>query len=399
MNTRRHFLRKLSLAGAALGTANLAAAPRPAAAPDVTITDVIPYVMERATFVEVRTDAGISGWGEGDHDNRMLIAEVIERLCKPICVGQSPFASEYIWNRTFYKGEDAGQSGLLTGAIAGVDNALWDLKGKLLDAPAYQLMGGSGMERTLVYGSYGRNKGNGKKTPDEMATEAMAFVDRGYKAVKARMQIRQLGIDPYPDDVFEVVRAVRKAIGDDIILFVDYNNGYTPARAIMQTLKLYEHFNIAGVEEPVTYQNMSDLAQVVEAVPVPVLSGEHTFNRWQARDLMIDGKVDVLNTDAIKAGGISENLKMAHFAAAMDKPIMAHSTRPTLALSANLQVVGAVSNAGRFQEYGGPRRYMNLQELFEDEIRYEDGYLYLPTGPGLGLTVRPEIMERRRLNK
>jgi L-alanine-DL-glutamate epimerase-like enolase superfamily enzyme len=369
------------------------------AAPNVRITDVIPYVMERATFVEVRTDAGVSGWGEGDHDNRMLIAEVVERLCKPICVGQSPFASEYIWNQTFYRGEDAGQSGLLTGAIAGVDNALWDLKGKLLDVPAYKLMGSSGKERTLVYGSYGRNKKGGKKTADEMAAEAMEFVDQGYRAVKARMQIRQLGIDPYPDDVFEVVRAVRKAIGDDIILFVDYNNGYTPARAIMQTLKLYEHFNIAGVEEPVTYQNMSDLAQVVDAVPVPVLSGEHTFNRWQARDLMVEGKVDILNTDAIKAGGISENLKMAHFAAAMDKPIMAHSTRPTLALSANLQVVAAVSNTGRFQEYGGPRRYMNLQELFEEEIRYEDGYLYLPEGPGLGLTVRPEAMERRRLNK
>lgn len=89
-----------------------------------------------------------------------------------------------------------------------------------------------------------------------MAKIAVDFVNQGYKAVKARMQIRQLNIDPYPDDVFEVVKAVRKAIGDDVLLFVDFNNGYRPARAIMQAKKLHEHFSIAGVEEPVTYQKL-----------------------------------------------------------------------------------------------------------------------------------------------
>ncbi|MEL6925036.1 MAG: enolase C-terminal domain-like protein, partial [Bacteroidota bacterium] len=123
---------------------------------------------------------------------------------------------------------------------------------------------------------------------------------------------------------------------------------------------------------------------------------EHEFNKWQVRELILTGKVDVINADAIKAGGITECKKMAAMAEAFDKPIMVHNTRPTLGSAACLQLVASLNNAGRFQEYGGPREYMNLQPYFDNHIEYADGFLKVPQAPGLGLIVNEKKMEALR---
>jgi L-alanine-DL-glutamate epimerase-like enolase superfamily enzyme len=283
---------------------------------------------------------------------------------------------------------------LLTGALAGVDNALWDLKGRLAGQPVWALLGGFQTEKVRLYGSFGRSKSGGWKTPDEMAATAAAFVEQGYGAVKARMQLRLVNVDPYPDPTYDVVRAVRKAVGDNVALFVDFNNGYTPAKAIALGNKLYEHFNIAVVEEPVSYHNCRDLAQVVEALDVPVAAGEHAFNRWQMRDLIVEGKVDIVNTDVIKAGGITENKRIAALAAAFDRPIMAHNTRPTLMSAATLHLLASLPNAARWQESSGPRQEMGLGAFFSNSLRFENGHLYVPQGPGLGLEVNEDALVR-----
>jgi len=367
---------------------------------DVKITKVKPYVFRKATFVKIETDAGVSGWGEADHDYPELVAKVINDICEKEVEGQSPFDSEYMWMQMFFRGEDAGTTGLLPGAIAGVDNALWDLKGKLLNMPVHKLIGGSKIEKVRVYGSYGRSGGkNGQKTAAEMAATGADFVANGYKTIKARMQIRQLNIDPDPDPTFEIIREVRKAIGDDIELFVDFNNGYTPAKAIAMGKKLYEHFNIAALEEPVSYLDYPGLRQVVDALDIPVMAGEHEFNKWQMRDLINIGQVDVINADVIKCAGITECKKIADMAHAFDRPIMVHNARPTLATAASLQLIGAIPNAARVQEYAGKREELELNHLFEDYFTFKDGYLYIPQNPGLGLQVNEVAMDKYKLNK
>ncbi len=364
------------------------------------ITDVKPYVFKNATFVKITTDTGVSGWGEADHDYPKLTAEVIEQICKREVVGQDPFDSEYLWMRMYFRGEDAGTTGLLPGAIAGVDNALWDLKGRLLNLPVHKLSGSYQLDRVRVYGSFGRSGGkSGMRSPQEMAQLAAGFVEQGYQTVKVRMQIRQLDVDPDPDPTFAVVAAVRKMIGDSVELFVDYNNGYTPARAITVSRKLIEHFNIAAVEEPVSYHDYAGLRQVVKALDIPVMAGEHEFNKWQMRDLMTIGQVDIINADLIKCAGFSENRKIAALAHAFDKFIMTHNTRPTLATAASLQLVGSIPNACRVQEYAGARGELGLTSLFQNQIEFKDGYLLMPQGPGLGLQVDEQAMEKLKLNK
>lgn len=403
--TRKRFLQTLGLAAPALAFSppnweEIREHHRPKGeAPQVMITDVKCYVMHRAVFVKVETDAGVSGWGEADHDYTRLIAAVVDKICKPLILGENPFEHEYLWNKMYFHGIEAGNSGLLPGAIAGVDNALWDLKGKLLNMPVHQLLGGNKVEKIRVYGSFARGEDpKTRKDPEQMAQTALQFIEQGYTTIKARMQIREHNLDPEPDETFEIVKAIRKAVGDKIELFVDYNNGYSSAKAIVLTNKLYEHFNIAAVEEPVSHQNYHELRKVVDAVHIPVMAGEHEYNKWQFRDLILIGGADVLNTDVIKCGGISECKKVAVLAECFNRKIMVHNARPTLATAASLQLVATLNNAARVQEYGGKRKELGLAPLFDNYFDIRDGYIYLPKEPGLGLVVNEAAMEQMKIN-
>ncbi len=402
--SRKQFLTTVGLAlpSLAFSTKTLAEAKemnQPAGAPQVKITNVKCYVMKKATFVKVETDAGISGWGEGDHDYARIIAAVINDICKPFIIGENPFEHEYLWNKMYFQGIEAGNSGLLPGAIAGVDNALWDLRGKLLQLPVYQILGGNKVKKIRAYGSFARGENpKTRKNAAEMAKTAMEFVEQGYTTIKARMQIREHNLDPEPDETYQIIKAIREAVGDDIELFVDYNNGYTSAKAIMLTNKLYEHFNIAAVEEPISHQNYHELRKVVDAVQVPVMAGEHEYNKWQFRDLIMIGGADVLNTDVIKCGGISECKKVAILGECFNRKVMVHNARPTLATAASLHLVATLNNAARVQEYAGKREELGLSHLFDNYFEVKDGYIYLPQTPGLGLVVNEKAMEKDKVN-
>jgi L-alanine-DL-glutamate epimerase-like enolase superfamily enzyme len=403
---RKDFLRGASLSAAAsiLPGSNLFSRTPADRSSDnnksgATISRLETFVFKSATYVRIESGEGVAGWGEADHDYPELTSAVIENICKPIVLGNDPFDTEYLWHQMYFKGEDAGSTGLLPGAIAGVDNALWDLKGKLLNMPVHKISGGFKKDKVRVYGSFGR--GDNPKTrrgAEAMAKLALDFVSQGYKTIKARMMIRQLNIDPDPDETFDIIKAVRKAVGDGIEIFVDYNNGYTPAKAIVLTRKLIEHFNIASIEEPVSYHDYGGLRQVVEAIDIPVMAGEHEFSRWQMRDLMTIGKADFINADLIKCGGFSECRKVAFMAHAFDKYIMTHNTMPTLATAASLQLVSSIPNAARVQEYAGARTEMDLGRLFENYFDFKDGYLSIPTLPGLGLIVNEAEMRKNKLN-
>jgi len=365
----------------------------------VKITNVKPYVLKNALYVKVETDAGVSGWGEGDHETTSIIGRFVSEVLKPVLIGQDPFDSEYLWTQMFFEGFENGSTGINPGAVAGVDNALWDLKGKLLKMPVSKLLGANKAEKIAVYGSYGRRKKDGFRTPDEMAKLGAEFVAQGYKTVKARMQLYDRDRNPPFNFTYDCIKAVRKAIGDETDLFVDFNNGYTAGKAIELGLKLYEHFNIKVIEEPVSSMNYPDLRQVVEALPCEVNAGEHEYNKWQFRDLILTGNPDCLNLDLIKCGGLSECRKIAGMAHAFDKEIMVHNTRPTLATAASLNFIGSIANAAKVQEFSGLRPELEQGQLFQDSLKFENGFLYLPTGIGLGLEVNETEMEKQKLNK
>jgi L-alanine-DL-glutamate epimerase-like enolase superfamily enzyme len=213
------------------------------------------------------------------------------------------------------------------------------------------------------------------------------------------MQLYDRDKNPPFSFTYDCIKEVRKTVGEEIELFVDFNNGYTSGKAIELGLKLYEHFNIKAIEEPVSSMNYPSLREVVDALPCEVNAGEHEYNRWQFRDLITVGNPDCLNLDVIKCAGISECKKIAGMAHAFDKEIMVHNTRPTLATAASLNLISSISNAAKVQEFSGMRPELDQNRLFHNSLKFENGYLYIPQSPGLGLEVDEKAMEKYKLNQ
>jgi L-alanine-DL-glutamate epimerase-like enolase superfamily enzyme len=366
------------------------------AAPDnqaITIKSVETFVVEGACFVKVTASNGLAGWGEADADNASLMAAFIHNGIKQRVIGESVWDNERLWDSMFYKNHDQGPGGALANSIAGIDIALWDLKGRLLGLPAYQLLGGAYRDRIRVYGSFGVGFGKSMSVA-EAAALAKKLVDRGFTAIKLRMQIRQNNQNPETDPTFTYARAVRQAIGPDIDFLIDINNGYSAARGIEMAHKLKQEFNIWFLEEPVSDQTHAETAAVVRAVDTPIIAGEKEYTRWQHRELIVYGNPDYLNPDTIKAGGLTEMKKIAAVAQAYGKPIICHNTRPTLGTAASLHFIASIPNCGPLMEFVDVDKFTFLMELMKNNVTFEKGYLHVPQGVGLGIEVDEEKIRK-----
>jgi L-alanine-DL-glutamate epimerase-like enolase superfamily enzyme len=287
----------------------------------------------------------------------------------------------------FFENHDLGPGGALPNAIAGVDIALWDLKGRLLNQPIYNLLGGRYRDKIAAYGSVPVRRG--RVSVEECVKSCVHFVEQGFKAVKVRMQIREHYMNPDPDPVFNYAAAVRKAIGPDIVLMIDANNGYSAQRAIHTGQKLYENYNVTYFEDPVSDQNLAEMAQVTAALNhQDIVAGEKCYTRWQIKDLMVTGNVDIVNPDVVKVGGITEMDRMATLSACFHKPIQMHNTRPTISTAASLHCMASAPLVARFIEFPElGSTFDGLLKLFRNRVKLENGWLHVPEGPGLGLEI------------
>lgn len=352
------------------------------------------FKLRQAIFVKVTADNGVAGWGEASPNNRHVVETFIHTALKRHVLGRGIWDAEPVWDDMFYANHDLGPQGALMYAIAGIDCALWDLRGRVAGMPVHRLLGGAYRTRVKAYASFGVD-GGVKMTAAQAAAQAAGFVERGFQAVKIRMQIRERNINPHPDPTLAYARAVRKAIGDRIELIVDINGGYTAARAIEVGKRLRDELGVRYFEEPVSTQNLHEFAQVTEALDIPVIAGEKEYTRWQHRDLIEQGRVDILNPDVTKCGGLTEAKKIAALGQAAERPIVPHNTRPTLSTAAALQFAASISNAGPFLEFVNVNEFRDLRNAMKSNIEFQDGYLTVPQTPGIGL--EPDEAAVRRL--
>jgi L-alanine-DL-glutamate epimerase-like enolase superfamily enzyme len=352
---------------------------------DVRITGIKTFRFKnnRGLFVKIETDEGTSGWGEASPNNSETTETFIHTGLKHLVTGQDPFQVEPLWDKMFWENHDLGPSGILPYAIAGVDNALWDLKGKLLNVPVYKLLGGKYRDKFKVYGGFGIS--GGRVAVDEAVKRAMRLAEKGFKVIKIRVQIRENNLNPDPDPTLLYTRAVQKALPDDVELFIDPNEGYTAHRAIQIGKILQDELGHRYFEAPCPQENNRDTREVAEALDLMVLTGEKCYNRWQFRDLILQANPDAINPDVTKAGGITEGKKIAALAQAFFKTIAPHNTKPTLCTAAALHLMASLSNFGPFIEFIETERYEEVMSVFDNHIEFRDGNLILPEGPGLGL--------------
>jgi L-alanine-DL-glutamate epimerase-like enolase superfamily enzyme len=358
------------------------------------VTGVETFRLKNAILLKVAADYGLTGWGEASPNNTHLVETFVRTGLRQHVIGRNIWDAEPIWDDMFFDNHDLGPQGVLTYAMAGIDCALWDLRGKTAGMPVHRLLGGAYRNRIKAYGSFGVDGGL-KATPAQAAAKAVKFVERGFGAVKLRMQIRERNINPQPDPTLAYARAVRKAVGGKIELIVDINNGYTAARAIEIGRQLSGELGVRYFEEPVSTQNLHELAQVSEALDIAVIAGEKEYTRWQHRALIEQGQVDILNPDVTKCGGITEAKKIAALAQAAEKPVVPHNTRPTLSTAAALHFAASISNAGPFVEFADVDEFAGLMGAMKSNVEFKDGYLMVPQQPGLG--IEPDEAAIRRL--
>lgn len=383
MLDRRQFLKRSLYATGALALADvLPSFAARAAEHNLKITAVEPYVLKGSKcFVLIRTDAGITGIGEVSPMNAPAAAHLIANEFAALLIGMNPLDIERCWERVFYRTYKQGVMGLQPEALAGIDIALWDILGKVTGLPISQLLGGKRRDWVRVYASIG---GGGQSTPQKMAERAEKAVAEGFTAVKIRMDYGPIPPDADVKKDLATLATVRKAIGDDIDLGYDVNNGYSAQTAI-RVGKEIEAFNVIHYEEPVAQTDYAGYAQVVEAVDIPVAAGEHEYTRWQFRDLIEQANPDIVQPDLVKCAGISEGVKIAALASAHHKLLCPHQTQPTIGQAANLHYTSVFVTNDMAQELAEGALQSELHTLFTNPLEFKNGRLKVPEPPGLGL--------------
>ncbi|MDQ3693957.1 MAG: mandelate racemase/muconate lactonizing enzyme family protein [Chloroflexota bacterium] len=357
-----------------------------------------PYTTASELIVRIETDAGLVGLGEIHGRPLDQIAAIVTGTFAPLLLGQDPMEHERHWAAMFAHthtragagpGQADGQPHFGAGArpqimaaIAGIDIALWDLKGKICGQPIWKLLGAS---RATVpcYASGGYYGPDGGADVEGLVAEMSGYAELGFRAVKMKV-----GGIPLTEDVIRVASA-REAIGPAVGLMLDANGAYDVPAAIAAA-RAYEPLDITWFEEPVHwYDSVHGLDQVAAATTIPIASGESELHRWGCRDLILHGGVRVMQFDATRAGGVTEWLRVAAYAASHGV-LMAPHHDPQV----HGHLIAAVPN-GHIQEvFPNPIRDPLWQTLFTGQPAIEDGMLHLPDRPGFGFDLNPEGLAR-----
>jgi L-alanine-DL-glutamate epimerase-like enolase superfamily enzyme len=360
---------------------------------DMKITDVT-CILSTGVFVIVETDEGITGYGEGSNFTPRAVAGMIEEL-KPYLIGEDPQRIEHLWQSCFRRPFLRG--GPVTGsAVAAIDMALWDIKGKALGVPVYQLLGGLARDKIRVYGPVvGRSA-------EEIAANAKKLADRGVTAIRYR------GFHDYDDrnlhdhkravmQQVEYTEAIRAAVGDDVDLIIECHGRYDPDYAVMLA-KNVEKFNPLYIEDPIRHENPQAYRRLRPYTNIPLATGERGHSKWDYRELIEHGLVDYLRPDICWCGGITEMRKIAAIAEMYYVNLVPHNNWGPLGTAASMHVSLAFSNVELLEL---PMSANDASELKTDIVSpypvVKDGYAYPLSGPGLGVTFSKEAADAQPL--
>lgn len=340
-------------------------------------------VKPRWIFVKISTDEGIEGWGEmiSGTKTETVVAGAYE-IGNRFLVGQNPFAIERLFqemHRSFFRG------GPINGTIvSGLEMALWDIKGKALNVPVYELLGGAARDKIKVYSWIGGDR------PSEVVEQAQDRVDRGFIAVKMNATEELHYIDSYEKvaEVVERVASIRERFGDTLSIGVDFHGRvHKPMAKVLA--KALEPYHPMFLEEVVLPENEEHFSEVANAVAVPLATGERLYTRWQFKSILQQGAIDIIQPDVALCGGILETRKIAAMAEAYDIAVAPHAPYGPIALAATLQVDSCTPNVF-IQEQSLGIHYNKGFDLLDfvknkEIFQYKDGFVDLPTKPGLGL--------------
>jgi galactonate dehydratase len=341
-------------------------------------------VPPRWLFLKMETDEGITGWGEPVVEGRAAtVATCVEELSDYL-LGRDPSNIEDLW-QVMYRGGFYRGGPILMSAIAGIDQALWDIKGKSCGMSVAQLMGGLVRDRIQVYSWIGGDR------PADTAAAALAAAERGFTAIKMNGTEELQMVDTWArvQAALDRVAAVRDAV-PDLGIAVDFHGRvHKPMAKVL--LKELEPYRLMFIEEPVLSENADTFLGPMIKTSTPIALGERLFSRWDFKSLLASGAVDIIQPDPSHSGGISETRKIATMAEAYDVAVALHCPLGPIALATCLQIDACTYNAF-IQEQSLGIHYNVDNDLLDyltdpSVFTYADGFVTIPSSPGLGIEV------------
>lgn len=354
------------------------------------------YVRPRWGFVEIITEDGYSGWGEAVLEGHAHTVLACVEEMKDYLIGTEAGNIEDIWNVLYRAGFYRG-GGVLMSAIAGIDQALWDIKGKYYNVPVYELLGGRCHEKMKVYSWIGGDR------PADVGNAAKEKQEAGFRAIKMNATEELQMVDSYEkiDQVLERVAAIREKCGKYFGIAIDFHGRVHKPMAKILAKKL-EEFDPMFIEEPVLCEHMENFKEIAAACNIPIATGERLYSRYDFKRLLQAGGVDIIQPDLSHAGGITEVKKIAAMAEAFDVALAPHCPLGPIALSSCLNV-DAVSYNAVIQEQSIGIHY-NVGKSVLDYVKnkkdfeFTDGYVKLPQIPGLGVEVDKKLVLKENEN-
>ena len=361
------------------------------------ITEVNTYfVRPRWGFVEILTDDGYTGWGEAVLEGHTATVLQCVQEMKEYLLGQQAGDIERIWTTLYRAGFYRG-GGVLMSAIAGIDQALWDIKGKYFSAPVYELLGGAQRDKMRVYSWIGGDR------PSDVGQAALEKKNAGFTAVKMNGTEELQYIDSYEkiDAVLNRVGAIRDACGKYFGIAVDFHGRVHKPMAKILAKKL-EEFNLMFIEEPVLCENMEDFKEIAVSCNIPIATGERLYTRWDFKRLFCAGGVDIIQPDLSHAGGITEVKKIGAMAEAYDVALAPHCPLGPIALASCLNVDAVCHNAVIQEQSMGIHYNVGKSVLDyvknKEDFQFKDGFVELPKLPGLGVEVDKALVLEENKN-
>lgn len=381
--SRRAFF-KQAFATAALGAASAyhlkaadADAPPPATKAEIRITKLETFkVQPRFLFLKIHTDAGIIGLGEPITEGRADTCAAAVQEAAPYLIGKDPRHIMHHWQalyrHSFYRGGP-----ILTSALSGIEQALWDIKGKALNVPIYELLGGPTRERIRVYAH--------ARTPEAIRIAKAA----GYTAFKTGVHNgRQSGIVApmrFIEEATEAFAGLRDAVGKDADIGIDFHGAISPQNAAL-LIHALEPYQPWFIEEPVNCQNVDIMAELARETHIPIATGERIFTKWGFREILEKGAASILQPDLCHAGGIFEGRLIAGMAEAYYAAIAPHNPLGPISLAAGLQLAASIPNFLCQEQVTLGEGYL------KQPFTVKNGHIPLPTGPGLGIELDDDAL-------
>lgn len=338
-------------------------------------------------FVKIITDEDINGFGEATLEGNIeSVIAVIEKL-KDYLIGKDPHRIEHHW-QAMYRGSFYRGGPVFISAISGLEQAMWDIKGKSLGVPVYELLGGACRDKIRIYAHI-----HGDNT-EEYVESAKERIKEGFDAVKMPLEGPVLGVDnpSYLKSVADRFKKVRETVGDSVDIAIDFHGRVGPAMALKIIDKI-KKYNPMFIEEPVLPENTDSMVRINNSTNETIATGERLYTKWGFRDIINRQAADVLQPDLSHAGGILECKKIAAMAETNYTSIAPHCPLGPVALAAGLQLDACIPNF-LIQEH------VSLGEGFlKDPFEVVDGYIELSRKPGLGIELKEDLLEKHKLIK